>query len=41
MDLDPHYKDVYGDPLTRATLDGVDANGYNLNIYIAPLSRRS
>ncbi|MDA4113770.1 MAG: GMC family oxidoreductase N-terminal domain-containing protein [Thaumarchaeota archaeon] len=37
MDLDPHYTDIYGDPLTRATLDGVDANGYNLNVHITPL----
>jgi gluconate 2-dehydrogenase alpha chain len=37
MDLDPHYTDAYGDPLTRATLDGVDANGFNLNVYITPL----
>ncbi|MGA2664116.1 MAG: hypothetical protein ABSF83_04155 [Nitrososphaerales archaeon] len=37
MDLDPHYTDIYGDALTRVTADGVDANGYNLNVYITPL----
>ena len=36
-DLDPHYTDIYGDPLSRVTTDGVDANNYNLNIYMAPL----
>ena len=36
-DLDPHYTDIYGDPLSRVTNDGVDANNYNLNIYLAPL----
>jgi gluconate 2-dehydrogenase alpha chain len=36
-DLDPHYTDIYGDPLTRVTADGVDANNYNLNAHITPL----
>lgn len=36
-DLDPHYTDLYGDPLTRVTFDGVDANVFNSNTYITPL----
>ena len=36
-DLDPHYTDLYGDPLSRVTADGVDQNNYNLNAYITPL----
>jgi gluconate 2-dehydrogenase alpha chain len=36
-DLDPHYADIYGDPLTRVNADGVDANGFNSNAYISPL----
>ena len=36
-DLDPHYTDLYGDPLARVTNDGVDQNNYNLNIHMAPL----
>lgn len=36
FDLDPQYTDIYGDPLTRVTGDGVDQNGFNLNAYITP-----
>lgn len=36
-DLDPHYTDVYGDPLSRVTADGTDQNNYNVNAYITPL----
>ena len=34
-DLDPHYNDVYGDPLARVTLD-FGINEYNTAVYIIP-----
>ncbi len=37
MDLDPHYADICRDPLTRATLDGLDANNFNPSNHIAKL----
>ena len=37
FDLDPHYTDLYGDPLTRITIDGIDTNNFNSSAYISPL----
>jgi gluconate 2-dehydrogenase alpha chain len=35
-DLDPHYSDLYGDPLARLTQD-VDDNTYKVGNYLAPI----
>jgi gluconate 2-dehydrogenase alpha chain len=35
-DLDPHYTDMYGDPLERVTMDWAN-NAYNGASYLAPL----
>ena len=34
-DLDPHYNDIYGDPLARATLD-YGVNEFNTSNYLVP-----
>lgn len=35
IDLDPHYNDIYGDPLARITLDW-DANTWRVATFLAP-----